>query len=198
MAKDLKLEAQALRLAQKVDDPVFTHMFGGAGYVAFNSKDLEYPLLVLSLNGNAGELIYKTVKQHPLEFYYRSYTAKYGKDTVPKELIEYAYYQCKLDTKGRLIFQLDYSEDSVMRKYLGQPEVRVIDDFIFKSDKHISPLLPAFMHLFNTRLKEIRWCVLAIDLQYSKDEEKITFEEFTDILKQINVISWQIKNCVVR
>jgi hypothetical protein len=28
-------------------------------------------------------------------------------------------------------------------------------------------------------------------MQYSKDEEKITFEEFTDILKQINVISWQ-------
>ena len=40
MAKDLKLELQALRVAQKIDDPVFTHMFGGVGYVAFKSDDL--------------------------------------------------------------------------------------------------------------------------------------------------------------
>jgi len=191
MAKDLKLELQALRLAQKVDDPVFTHMFGGVGYMAFKSDDLEHPLLVLNLANGAGELIYNTVKSHPLEFYYKSYSGKYGKDVIPKELLEYAYYQCQIDTKGRLIFKLDYSQDSLMRKYLGKPEVRVVDDFIFKNDKQISPLLPAFFHLYNTRLKDEKWCLLAISMQYSKDEEKITFEEFTDILKQINVISWQ-------
>ena len=114
---------------------------------------------------------------------------KYGKNVVPKELLEYAYYQCQIDTKGRLIFKLDYSQDSLMRKYLGKPEVRVVDDFIFKNDKQISPLLPAFFHLYNTRLKDEKWCLLAISMQYLKDEEKITFEEFTDILKQINVIS---------
>ena len=189
MVQEKKLEMQALRLAQKVDDTVFTHMFGGVGYVAFKSSDLAHPLLVINLANQAGELIYNAVKSHPVEYYYKSYASKYNKGVVPKELIEYAYYQCKLDTKGRLIFQLDFSEDSLMRKYLGKPEVRVIDDFIFKSDKHISPLLPAFMHLYNTRLKNEKWAVLAVDMQYSKDEEKITFEEFTDILKQLKVLS---------
>lgn len=187
--KDLKYELQALRLAQKVDDNVFTHMFGGVGYVAFKSDDLEHPLLIINLANHTGELIYNAVKSHPLEFYYKSYAGKYGKDVVPRELIEYAYYQCKIDTKGRLVFQLDYSKDSLMRKYLGKPEVRVVDDFIFKSDKQISPLLPAFFHLFNTRLKDEKWCVLAISMQYSKDEEKITFDEFKDILKELNVLS---------
>lgn len=193
--KEVKLELQALRLAQKVDDPVLTHMFGGVGYVSFNSQDLAHPLLVLNLIGNSGELIYKTVKSHPLEFYYKSYANKYGKGAVPRELIDYAYYQCQLDSKGRLIFNLDFSETCLMRKYLGKP-VRVIDDFVFK-DKHISPLIPAFFHLFNTRLKDDKWAVLAVDLQYSKDQEKITFEEFNEILKELNVLSWQIKKHVI-
>lgn len=188
MAKDLKLELQALRLAQKVDDPIFTHMFGGVGFVSFKSDDLEHPCLVINLSNNANELIYNTVKSHPLEFYYKSYAGKYGKGTVPRELLEYAYYQCNLDTKGRLMFNLDYSADSLMRKYLGKPEVRVVDDFIFKNEKQISPLLPAFFHLYNTRLKDDKWCVLAISMQYAKDEEKISFDEFTNILKQTNVV----------
>jgi len=188
MAKEVKLELQALRKAQRVEDNVFTHMFGGVGYIHFSSGDLERPLLIINLANHAGELIYRTVKSHPLEFYYKSYAGKYGKDVIPKELLDYAYYQCRLDDKGRLIFQLDYSKKSPMRKYLGHPEVRVVDDFIFKSDKHISPLLPAFFHLFNTRLKDEKWCVLAISMQYSRDEQKITFDEFTNILKEINVL----------
>jgi hypothetical protein len=189
MAKDLKFELQALRVAQKVDDATFTHMFGGVGYVYFTSDDLEHPILVLNLADGANTLIYNAVKSHPLEFYYKSYAGKYGKDVVPKELIEYAYYQCKIDDKSRLVFQLDFSKDSLMRKYLGKPEVRVIDDFIFKSDKQISPLLPAFFHLFNTRLKDEKWAVLAISMQYAKDDSKITFDEFKDILKELDILS---------
>ena len=40
MAKDLKLELQALRVAQKIDDPVFTHMFGCFCYMSFKSNNL--------------------------------------------------------------------------------------------------------------------------------------------------------------
>lgn len=189
MVKDLRLEVQALRLAQKVEDDTFTHVFGGVGYLDFNSNDLKHPTLVINLNDRAGKLIFETVKSHPVEFYYKSYTKKYGKGVVPKELIERAYYQCKIDEKGRLLFQLDFdnSENSLNKKYQGKPEVRVVDDFIFK-DEQISPLLPAFFHLFNTRLRDKKWSVLAISMQYMKDGNKLTFEEFNAILKSINVL----------
>lgn len=188
MAKELKLEVQALRYAQKVKDDVFSHIFGGTGYLNLVSDDLKHPTLIVNI-GKAGKLVYETVKSHPLEFYYKSYTKKYGKGTVPRELLERAYYQCNIDQFGRLQFTLDLdeSENSLNKKYQGKPEVRVIDDLVFKDDQ-LSPLLPAFFHLFNTRLKDNKWSVMAISMQYVKDEKKITFDEFSKLLKEIQVI----------
>lgn len=188
MARELTLEVQALRKAQKVDDKTFSHIFGGTGYINFESDDLRHPTLIVNL-GKVGALIYKAVKTHSLDFYYKSYTKKFGKNVVPKELIERAYEQCAIDPQGRLQFTLDFdnSEGSINQKYQGKPEVRLMDDLIFK-DEPLSPLLPAFFHLFNTRLKNGQWVVMAISMQYVRDEKKISFEEFTKLLKEIQTI----------
>ena len=186
--KLLKPEVQALKLAQKVDDEVFTHVFGGFGYININSDDREHPLLIVNIH-EAGKIIYEAIKSHTIDYFYKSYASKYGKGVVPKECIDYAYNQCTLDDKGRLVFKIDFSSDSINRKYLGKPEVRVIDDFIFKDSKSgISPLLPSFFHLYNTRLKDEKWTLLAIDLQYKQDNNNITFDEFKEYLKTVNVL----------
>jgi hypothetical protein len=31
-------------------------------------------------------------------------------------------------------------------------------------------------------------------MQYAKDDSKITFDEFKDILKELDILSWQIHN----
>ncbi len=184
--KSIKLELQALRYAQKTQSDVFTHIFSGAGYLHFKSDNLAKPVLVINL-GKAGELIYNTVKANPVEFYYKSYANKFGKGVVPKELIYSAYYQCKLDENGRLVLSLDFSQDSLLRKYQGKPEVRVIDDFIFNDEK-MSTLQASFFHLFNTRLKDEKWSAFVVSLQYWKDDKRITFEEFNEVLKKIEVL----------
>ena len=184
--KPIKLEYQALRLAQKIDDKVFTHTFAGFGYLNFLSADLSHPTLVVNY-GRAGQLIYDTVKQYPLEHYFKSYATKYGKGVVPRELIDYAYYQCNVDANGRLQLVLDFSKDSVANRYVGKPEVRVIDDLIM-NDKHLSVMQCAFFHLFNTRLKDERWCAFQVDMQYRLDDKKISFAEFQDIMVKIGMI----------
>ena len=187
--KNLRLEIQAIRLAQKINNNLFSHVFGGAGYLSFSEKDITHPILVVNI-GKAGKFIYEAVKQHPVEFYYKSYTKMYGSGIVPRELIDRAYYQCELDEKGRLTFKLDFdnSENSLNKKYQGKPEVRLMDDFVFK-DEQMSLLLPAFFHLFNTRLKNKNWTVMAVSMQYNISGKKLTFNEFNGILKSINVIN---------
>ena len=185
--KNVKLEIQALRLAQKTQHDMFTHIFSGAGIFHFNSADLAHPKLLINL-GKAGELIYNTIKEKPVEFFYKSYATKFGAGVVPKELIEKAYYSCTIDDLGRLLIDVDLSKDSLTRKYLGKPEVRVVDDFIFNDEK-MSTLQCAFFHLFNTRLKDEKWTAFFVSLQYYKDNKKITFQEFTDICKELGVFS---------
>ena len=60
--KNVKLEIQALRLAQKTQHDVFTHIFSGTGIFHFFSEDLAHPKLLINL-GKAGELIYNTIKE---------------------------------------------------------------------------------------------------------------------------------------
>ena len=130
MVKNIKPEFQALRYAHKTQHKTFTHIFSGLGDLHFKSDDFAHPELVVHFN-KATELIYNAIKRKPVEFYYKSYAGKYGAGVVPKELIKYAYESCVMDDRGLLHIQIDFSEDSLLRKYLGKPEVRVIDDFIF-------------------------------------------------------------------
>lgn len=185
--KTYKPEIQALKMGTKVKDEVFTHIFSGTGYFEYNTEDLAHPLLVLDI-GEVGSLIYEVIKSHTLDHYFKSYASKYGKNIVPHDCIEYAYYQCTLDDKGRLVYKLNFTKDSINHKYMGKPEVRVIDDFIFKDDTAISPLLPAFHHLYNTRLKDDKWTLLAIDMQYKKNGEKISFDIFKRLFAEINKV----------
>ena len=185
MVKNIKLEYQALRYAQKTQHKVFTHIFNGLGDMHFKSDDLEHPTLVLFFN-KATQLIYDTIKSRPVEYYIRSYSGKYGKGVIPKELIKWAYDSAVMDEKGLLRVQLDFSKDSLMRKYLGQPEVRVIDDFIF-NDTKMSTLQCAFFHLFNTRLQDDKWCAFTALLKYTMDDKKLTFDQFKKILDALEV-----------
>ena len=191
MVRTLKLELQALRLATKVDNDVFTHTYLGSGSLWFNQDNLAEPKIIVNY-GRAGILIYETIMQNPVEFYYRSYANKYGKGVVPKELIDYAYRQCTLLDDGRLALQLDFSKDSLMRKYQGKPEVRVIDDLIFEPNsrktKANSIIQCAFFHLFNTRLKDEKWVLFQADLLYALNDQELTFDRVKEILKEIQVL----------
>ena len=189
MVKNIKPEFQALRYAHKTQHKTFTHIFSGLGDLHFKSDDFAHPELVVHFN-KATELIYNAIKRKPVEFYYKSYAGKYGAGVVPKELIKYAYESCVMDDRGLLHIQIDFSEDSLLRKYLGKPEVRVIDDFIFK-DKQASILQCAFFHLFNTRLQNEKWCAFAVQLKYTCDDKQLTFEQFQKILTTLNVLKTQ-------
>ena len=186
MVKDIKTEIQALRHANKTQDKTFTHSFGGFGVLEFYTEQTTKPKFILDF-GKATPLIYESIKKHPVEFYYRSYSSKYGKGVVPKELIDAAYDSATLDENNRLHITTDFSANSLIRKYQGKPEVRVVDDLVLQDDR-LSILQCAFFHLYNTRLQDDKWCAFLVSLKYRLVGKPITFEQAKELLKVVDVI----------